>query len=230
MADATSLAAVQRWMQSVILHPTGEDPGHTITASSRLSARERLLVHQQGYRLRLLECMRTLHPGAVHLLGQEIFDGFAQGHLDAHPSRSPTLAGLSTGFAGHLARTRPDSGPGAEREAWIDLLIDLIRFERACTEVLDAPGTEDGTTPSPPLRLLRVCAPVHAYLAAVHRGEEPDPPAQRTVHLAVTRRHFTVVTRELSPGAYARLHVSSSHPPTSPPASASASASEDDSP
>ncbi|MFI6690080.1 hypothetical protein [Streptomyces sp. NPDC050485] len=79
MADTTSLAAVQRWMQSVILHPTGEDPGHTITASSRLSARERLLVHQHGYRLRLrlLECMPTLHPGSVHLLGQEIFDGFA---------------------------------------------------------------------------------------------------------------------------------------------------------
>ncbi|WP_143076721.1 DNA-binding domain-containing protein [Streptomyces sp. MUSC 14] len=210
MPDASSLAAVQRWMQSVILHPTGEDPGHTITASSRLSARERLLVHQRGYRLRLLECMRSLHPGSVHLLGQEIFDGFALEYLEAHPSRSPALAGLSAGFAGHLARTRPDAEPGAEREGWIDLLIDLIRFERAFTEVLDGPGPEDGTGPAPPLRLLLVYAPVHTYLAAVRRGEDPEPPAPRQVRLALVRRNFTVVTRELSPAAYERLRTSSS--------------------
>ncbi|MEU4850453.1 HvfC/BufC N-terminal domain-containing protein [Streptomyces gilvosporeus] len=208
MADASSLAAVQHWMQSVILRPTGEDPGHTITASSRQSARERLLVHQRGYRLRLLECMRTLHPGSVHLLGRELFDGFALDYLDAHPSRSPTLAGLSAGFAAHLARTRPDAAPGADREAWIDLLIDLIRFERAFTEVLDGPGAEDGFGSASPLRLLRVCAPVHSYLAAVHRREDPSPPPPRPVLLALTRRDFTVVTRELSPAAYQRLHVS----------------------
>lgn len=210
MPDASSLAAVQRWMQSVILHPTDEDPGHTITASSRLSARERLLVHQRGYRLRLLECMRSLHPGSVHLLGREIFDGFALEYLDAHPSRSPALAGLGAGFAGHLARTRPDAEPGADREAWIDLLIDLIRCERAFTEVLDGPGPEDGAAPAPPLRLLRVCAPVHTYLAAVHRGEDPEPPEPWQVHLALTRRNFTVVTRELSRAAYERLRTSPS--------------------
>ncbi|MCC2276034.1 MULTISPECIES: HvfC/BufC N-terminal domain-containing protein [Streptomyces] len=214
MPDASPLASVQRWMQSVILHPTGEDPGHTITASSRLSARERLLVHQRGYRLRLLECMRSLHPGSVHLLGQEIFDGFALEYLDAHPSRSPLLAGLGAGFAGHLARTRPDaepgSEPGADREAWIDLLIDLIRCERAFTEVLDGPGPEDGTAPASPLRLLRVCAPVHTYLAAVHRGEDPEPPEPRQTGLALTRRNYMVITRELTPAAYERLHTSSS--------------------
>ncbi|MEX2980957.1 DNA-binding domain-containing protein [Streptomyces sp. C36] len=206
MADeAPALAAVQRWMQAVILDPTGEDPGHTITASSRLSARERLLVHQRGYRLRLLECMRTLHPGSVHLLGRQIFDQFALNYLDAHPSRSPTLAGLSERFAGHLGRTRPDAVAGAEREAWIDLLIDLIRFERAFTEVLDGPGPENDASPAPPARLFRACAPVHTYLAAVHRGDDPAPPEQRPVRLALIRRDFTVVTRELSPGAYERL-------------------------
>ncbi|RLV10408.1 hypothetical protein CTZ27_04185 [Streptomyces griseocarneus] len=215
MTDTASLDAVQRWMQSVILRPTGEDPGHTITASSRQSARERLMVHQQGYRLRLLECMRSLHPGSAQLLGREIFDGFALDYLDAHPSRSPVLAGLSAGFAGHLARTRPDAAPGAEREGWIDLLIDLIRCERAFTDVLDAPGTEDGTSPVPPLRLLRVCAPVHAYLAAVHRGEDPEPPPPRPVRLALTRRNFTVVTRELSPAAYERLCAASPPAPIS---------------
>ncbi|MEU2868204.1 DNA-binding domain-containing protein [Streptomyces olivoreticuli] len=207
MAEPSSLSAVQRWMQAVILDPTGEDPGHTVTASRRLSARERLLIHQRGYRLRLVECMRGLHPGSAHLLGREIFDGFALDYLDAHPSRSPTLTGLSDGFADHLDRTRPDAGPGAEREAWIDLLIDLVRFERAFTEVLDGPGPEAGAGPAPPARLLRACAPVHAYVAAVHRGEDPPPPEQGPVFLALTRRDFTVVTRELSRAAYERLRT-----------------------
>ncbi|WP_424888554.1 DNA-binding domain-containing protein [Streptomyces sp. XH2] len=204
MADGTpgpGLAATQRWLQAAILDPaaTGRYAvGDVVTASRRLSARERLRIHQQGYRLRLAECMRSLHPGSAHLLGREIFDGFALAYLEAHPSRSPTLAGLSDGFAGHLARTRPDSAPGAQREPWIDLLIDLVRFERVFTEVLDAPGTR-------PLRLFWACAPVHAYLTEVRRGRDPEPPAPHPVRLAVTRRDHTVVTRELSRAAYDRL-------------------------
>ncbi|MEV5377434.1 DNA-binding domain-containing protein [Streptomyces nondiastaticus] len=211
MADGTpgpGLAATQRWMQAAILDPHAPGPyapGDVLTASRRLSARERLHIHQQGYRLRLTECMRSLHPGSVHLLGREIFDGFALAYLEAHPSRSPTLTGLSGGFAGHLARTRPDSAPGAEREPWIDLLIDLVRFERVFTEVLDAPGPEDGTGGTPPLRLFRACAPVHTYFTEVRRGRDPEPPAPRPVRLAVTRRDHTVVTRELSRAAYDRL-------------------------
>ncbi|GGX98035.1 HvfC/BufC N-terminal domain-containing protein [Streptomyces hiroshimensis] len=206
------LAAVQRWMQAVILDPAEAGPGaadQVVTASRRLPARERLRIYQQGYRMRLAECMRSLHPGSVHLLGHEIFDQFALEYVDAHPSRSPTLAGLSDGFAAHLGRTRPDTAPGAQREAWIDLLIDLVRFERVFAEVLDGPGPEDGSGDAPSsLRLFRACAPVHTYLAAVHRGLDPDPPGQRPVRLAAFRRDYTVVTRELSPAAYGRLLAS----------------------
>ncbi|GAA0411140.1 DNA-binding domain-containing protein [Streptomyces luteireticuli] len=205
MADAPSLAAVQRWMQEALLDPSGTRPDAMVTASRRQSARERLFVYQHGYRQRLVECMRSLHPGSVRLLGEEIFDGFALDYLAAHPSRSPLLAGLSDGFADHLARTRPDAGPGAEREPWIDLLIDLVHFERAFVEVLDGPGPEDGAGPAPPARLLRACAPVHAYLAAVHRGEDPEPPPPAPVFLALRRRDYAVVTRELSRAAYERL-------------------------
>ncbi|MFE5873049.1 putative DNA-binding domain-containing protein [Streptomyces roseifaciens] len=212
---ADGLAEVQRRMQAAILDPYGTGPcapEEIFTGSSRLTARERLRVYRNGYRLRLLGTMRGLHPGAVHLLGQEIFDQFALDYLDARPPRSPTLARLDEGFAGHLRRTRPDTAPGASREAWIDLLIDVVRYERAFTEVLDGPGPEaTGAAtraapaelcPAPGLTLLRACAPVHLYVAAVRRGEDPEPPEPQATFLALARRDYTVVAHELAPAAH----------------------------
>uniref|UniRef100_A0AAU2UZ34 DNA-binding domain-containing protein n=1 Tax=Streptomyces sp. NBC_00003 TaxID=2903608 RepID=A0AAU2UZ34_9ACTN len=65
----------------------------------------------------------------MHLLGQEIFDGFAQDHLDARPSRSPTLAGLSPGFA----------DLGVQRQ--IALLPDIQLPRRSCEATW--PGRSD---------------------------------------------------------------------------------------
>ncbi|MFC5148591.1 putative DNA-binding domain-containing protein [Streptomyces aureoversilis] len=222
MADdpEDGLAEAQRRMQAAILDPYGTGPcapEEIFTGSSRQTAGERLRVYRNGYRLRLLGTMRGLHPGAVQLLGQEIFDQFALDYLDARPPRSPTLARLDAGFAGHLRRTRPDTAPGASREAWIDLLIDVVRYERAFTEVLDGPGPEETGTPAraaparaaltapcpaPGLTLLRTCAPVHLYVAAVRRGEDPGPPEPRATFLALARRDYTVVTHELAPDAH----------------------------
>ncbi|MEW2032076.1 DNA-binding domain-containing protein [Streptomyces roseifaciens] len=225
MADDAEdgLAEAQRRMQAAILDPYGTGPcapEEIFTGSSRLTARERLRVYRNGYRLRLLGTMRGLHPGALRLLGQEIFDQFALDYLDARPPRSPTLARLDAGFAGHLRRTRPDTAPGAAREAWIDLLIDVVRYERAFTEVLDGPGPEEtgapartasartasaGPCPAPGLTLLRTCAPVHLYVAAVRRGEDPEPPEPQATFLALARRDCTVVAHELAPDAHRAL-------------------------
>ncbi|QLE71357.1 DUF2063 domain-containing protein [Streptomyces rectiverticillatus] len=223
MADEPEdgLAAVQRLMQAAILDPYGtgpRPPEEVFTGSSGLTARERLGVYRNGYRLRLLGTMRDLHPGAVKLLGQEIFDQFALDYLDARPPRSPTLTRLDAGFAGHLRRTRPDTAPGTSREAWIDLLIDVVRYERAFTEVLDGPGPEETCEPAngrhtgrhtacepgpaPGLTLLRTCAPVHLYVAAVRRGEDPAPPEPRAAFLALARRDYRVMAHELAPAAH----------------------------
>ncbi|WP_329521237.1 DNA-binding domain-containing protein [Spirillospora sp. NBC_01491] len=147
MPELDGLAGLQRWMQHAILDPKGvtASAGEVLTASSGMTARERLAIYWRGYRLRLLECMRELHPGLIHLLGEELFDAFALEYLDSCPPRDFTLSRLDAGFAGHLAETRPDTGlPPAERQPWVDVMIDLARFERAVTEVLDGPGTEDG--------------------------------------------------------------------------------------
>ncbi|MFF4160225.1 DNA-binding domain-containing protein [Streptomyces sp. NPDC001678] len=196
MADVPrSLAEIQRWMQAALLHPgRAEHLEEVFTASGRMSAEERFRVYYRGYRLRLLGCLRGQYPAMVHLLGRELFDGFAMEYLDAHPSRSPTLDGLGAGFPDHLARTRPDAASeGTPPEAWIDLLIDLARFERDFAATLDAPSTGSDTG-----RLFEARFPVHRYAAAVRRGEEPEPPDAEPVFLSLTRRDGTVVVHDLA--------------------------------
>lgn len=215
------LAELQSWLHAAILDPDGPaaDAGDVVTGSSLLTARERLAIYWRGYRLRLLETMRGLHPGLVHLLGQDVFDGFAMDYLDAHPPRAYSLFRLDEGFAAHLRDTRPDdAGP------WSDMLIDMARFERAITEATEAPGTEEDGPPgdrlraAPCLRLLRLTWPANAYLAAVRRGAEPPPPAPRPVHLAVGRRDYALVVRELGARPFAALEaIAAGAPPDGAP-------------
>ncbi|MGK4579526.1 HvfC/BufC family peptide modification chaperone [Kitasatospora sp. HPMI-4] len=218
MASATGLAEAQRRFQHAILapHGPGAEAGELLTASARLSAAQRLEVYRRGYRLRLLEAMRGLHPGLRALLGQELFDEFALDYLDACPSRSHTLSELNRRFTAHLAAHRPDRDrPPRLREAWIDVLIDLAHYERVFAEVYDGPGIEhlqpgqgartfaDGTVrPAPCLRVLTLCAPVHSYVASVRRGRPAEAPRPGTVRLAVSRRDFVVTTTELASGAH----------------------------
>jgi hypothetical protein len=229
MADGPpeELAGAQRWMQHAMLcqHGPPETTGDWVTGSSRLGPQERFAVYWWGYRLRLLEAMRGLYPALCHLLGQQLFDGFVLDYLDTHPSRSPTLFRLGDRFAAHLARTRPDPDrDGAHRESWPDLLVDLAEFERVFAEVLDGPGPEERPSPdtSVPgearwtdvrlapaewLRLVAARFPVHQYVTEVHRGGNPAPPAPRPTYLAVHRRDYHVLTRELSPAQYQALRT-----------------------
>ncbi|MEU9113764.1 DNA-binding domain-containing protein [Streptomyces sp. NPDC048483] len=211
-----TLADTQRWLQHAILDPAGP-PGtvdEVLTRSRELSSRQRLDVYRRGYRLRLLEVMRGLHPGLRALLGPELFDDFALDYLEACPSRSYTLFQLDARFVDHLRAHRPDRNlPSGRREGWVDLIVDLARYERAFAEVYDGPGTEGGPSPhSGPapapaacLRVLRVCAPVHTYHATVRRGLPAEPPAPGPVHLALSRRDYVVKVTELEPDGYRLL-------------------------
>ncbi|MFI0479265.1 putative DNA-binding domain-containing protein [Actinomadura sp. 9N215] len=227
MPEASGLAGLQRLVQTAILDPDGDldEASRKLTPSSALTARERLAIYWRGYRLRLLENMRGLHPGLTHLLGEEMFDRFALDYLDARPPSAYSLSRLDEDFAAHLSATRPDGAPGRSREEWPDLIIDMARLERVVTEVMEGPGTEDAPLPHPDdlpgpadlpglrpvvapcLRLPELAFPVHEYLAAVRRGEDPEPPAPRPVRLAVHRRDYRVTMRELGPAGHRALRA-----------------------
>jgi hypothetical protein len=222
--ERSDLAGLQRWMQSAILDPAGGADGaaEVLTASAALTARQRLGIYWRGYRLRLLENMRGLHPGLAHLLGTEMFDRFALDYLDAHPPRAYTLFELDKGFVDHLIATRPDVD---RRPGWPDLIIDLARLERITTEVIEGPGTEDGPVlrpedlpgpaaltelclaTAPCLRLPRLRFPANEYLAAVRRGEDPEFPRPRPVRLVVNRQAYQVTMRELTPADHRALRA-----------------------
>jgi hypothetical protein len=224
MAKELDLVGTQRWMQAAILDPQGVSPGagRVLTASGRLSADQRLGIYHRGYRLRLLESLRGLHPALCRLLGRELFERFALDYLEVYPSRACTLFELDNRFADHLSRTRPDRDlPAEAREGWVDLIIDLVQFERTFIEVLDGPGTENGpavcladlpeepddawlaTTliTAPCLRLLHTRFPVHDYVEGVRRGQDVAVPVPRPTLLAVSRRDYVVVVSELEPAA-----------------------------
>ncbi|GAA1563342.1 hypothetical protein GCM10009678_53030 [Actinomadura kijaniata] len=225
--DEPSLAAAERWLRDAIMAPGGPTgPAAAMLAETpSLSAGQRLDIYRHGYRERLLETMRHQYPALRVLLGPELFDEFAAGYLDARPSRSYTLARLGEGFADHLDACRPDRGlPPSEREPWIDLMIDLARYELAFARVCDGPGLEGRqavewsptpwpaadiggltATPAPCLRLLRVRAPVHRYHDDVRRRRRPGPPPPEPAHLVLFRRDYRVLTTPITAGAFALL-------------------------
>lgn len=232
MSETVELASLQRWVQAVIRHPEGVEAGaasaparremdlapgnldQVVNPSAQLSSAQRLAIYSRGYHLRLLECLRTMHPALQHALGPELFDEFALDFLQARPSRSYTLGQLNADFAEHLGTQKPDIG--SEDEQWPDLLIDLARLERAFMEVFDGPGTE-GVKPeldppagnsdsgwetvtvqaSPSLRLIRSGYPVGRYLQAVRAGQHPRLPFPEPSFIALSRKDYRVILTEL---------------------------------
>jgi hypothetical protein len=230
MDDEPGLADLQRWMVGLVSDAPGEvvfEVDRVVAPSATLTPGERLDLYRQSYRIRLLESLRDMHPALRHLLGPELFDAFALDYLAARPPTSYTLFRLDEGFAAHLEATRPDRDSLATgREAWPDLLIDVVRFERAFLEVYDGPGVEGETLvssrdvpgetlpppavtvePVPCLRLLRSRYPVGDYVRAVRRGEQPPLPDPRPTHLALVRRDYSVELLRLTAPSYAALEA-----------------------
>jgi hypothetical protein len=168
-----TLDELQRWLQAVVTHPGGVTAGieaaeardqiaiaprqveRVVTRSQALTAIERLEIYNRAYFARLLECLREEYSVLAAALGSELFDSFAIGYLEAHPSQSYTLSRLGEKFPEFLAQTRPTVGgtlvtPSASRAVansdetadWPEFMIDLARLERTINEVFDGPGSE----------------------------------------------------------------------------------------
>ncbi|HEU4578256.1 MAG TPA: DNA-binding domain-containing protein [Polyangiaceae bacterium] len=200
-----SLESCQRWLWAAIQASSGElDPAAAPIQGHGLGVRDRVAIYANGYRLRLLECLRGEFSALQRLLGEPLFARFALDYLTAQPSTSYTLHDLGARFPEHLARTRPDAG--AEREPWIDFMIDLARVERLIREVYDGPGDERLPADAPcaaarSLRLVRMSHPVQRYLTDPDSGVA----APETVHLAVLRREFLVRLEPLTPAEFGLL-------------------------
>jgi hypothetical protein len=162
------LDVIERWMQSVIVHPDGVEAGinsdqaqrhialspnqieTVVTRSQSLSSIERLEIYANAYSARLLECLREEFPALLHALGGDAFDEVATEYLRECPSTSYTLAQLGARFPGFLARSLPASaGEGGQDSEgyrqWTGFLVELAEVERVYSEVFDGPGIEGQT-------------------------------------------------------------------------------------
>jgi hypothetical protein len=155
------LDVIQRWMQSVIVHPEGVTAGiqsasrageieqgadrvdELICRSRAQTSIERLEVYSNAYKARLIEVLIGEYPAFVHALGEEAFVGLASGYLEVHPPASYTLGELGRSFADYLLETRPPNESEDGSPDWADFLIDLARLERCYSEVFDGPGIEE---------------------------------------------------------------------------------------
>ena len=241
------LDVVQRWFQAVVSHPSGVAEGvdsnqaqelirlkrdeleKVVRSTRNFGASERLSVYANAYYARLLECLGESFPVLKYALGEETFNEFAFGYLQAHPSRSYTLNRLGDDFARYLDETRPRR---SETEPlgpdWPDFLIDLARLEWTIGQVFDGPGleredlldSESFQVIAPEqwpqarlklavcMRLLQFSYPINDYYTEARRakeGEEIPLPEPRRQFVAISRRQYVVRRYELSEPQYRLL-------------------------
>jgi hypothetical protein len=237
-----TLDELQRWMQAVITHPAGASAGiespaaldqiaavpsqiERVACRSRaLTALERLDIYNRSYFARLLECLREEYSVLAFALGSDLFDAFAVGYLESHPSSSYTLNKLGESFPEYLAASRPEHAARSSTD-WPEFMIDLARLERAVNEVFDGPGTEgrplltaERLQACPPerwpaarlvcapcLRLIELRYPVSDYFSAARRQESAPIPPARESFVAVSRQDYRVRRYELTAPQHALL-------------------------
>jgi len=205
---ANTLNDLQRWMLGAITDPSGVASGReverTILPSRQQSAAERLAVYQNAYLARLLEVLREQFPCTRVAVGDELFDQFAAGYLQAHPPHSYTLGRLADHLAVYLDATRPAD--------WGDFIVELVRLEQAIDRIFDGPGPEIAAPfqfPAdageslrlsfvPGFELFAFRYPVSAYYTDWKANGEPAWPEPREQFVALLRRDYIVRRYELS--------------------------------
>jgi hypothetical protein len=235
LRETPPLATLERWMQAVVMHPDGAEPGVKSAAARRLLPRaaqhlesvvlpsksltstERLGIYAHMYYARLVEVLENEYPTTRRILGDEVFWRACRAYVHRHPSRHRTLNGLSEKFPQFLARHLPRGNRNG-------LAVDVARIERAMEDVFDAPRAEPLTAAefaaigaaewervrlrvNPALKFLKLRYPANEYMNAVRGKGKPRVPRPRATHAIVFRREFAVFRRDQQPEQFKLLQA-----------------------
>lgn len=227
------LARLERWMQTVVTHPSGVETGLRSAPAMRLMPRaqrdlesvilpsrsqgsvERLGIYAHMYYARLLEVMSEEYPATRRLLGDADFDRACRRYIELHPSTERTLQRLSAQFPAFLSRHLA----GRRQRT---LAVDVSRIERAMEDVFDAPQAEPLTHGqvaaiepgewatvrlrlNPALRLLALRTPANEQLDSVRGVLRPRRTTLRPTHVLVHRHRYRVYRRTLDAAQYTLL-------------------------
>ena len=228
MAPELALGGLQRWLQSVIVHPGGiaealascdaealvpsERVDSVVIPSATLTAEERVGVYHGMYLLRMAEALEGDYPGLAQFLGRERWHGLVREYVAEHPSTSFTL--------NVLGRQLPDWLRAHGRLPARLFCRDLARLEWAVAESFDAdeaprlgaeaieavPADEWShvrLVPSPALRLVALGSNAAEWLdnAKDERHRHPGP-RRKAAFVVVFRQSYAVYRREVSHPAF----------------------------
>jgi hypothetical protein len=231
MAPELALGGLQRWMQSVIVHPGPIDEavaspeaaslvapgrlGDVLLPSATLAPVERIGIYHGMYLLRMAEALESDYPALAHFLGERRWADLVRDYVERHPSRSYTLNVLGRSLPSFLLEA-----PGLPRRGFCH---DLARLEMAVAEAFDAEETprlgeaallavpaeawdRARLVPTAPLRLLELGWNASEWLDSTKDDRHEHPrPHKRAARIAVFRQGYAVYRRELSPTAYRLL-------------------------
>jgi putative DNA-binding protein len=231
MAHAVPLERLQRWMQTVVVHPGTVDEavsspqaefevpasrlGDVVLPSETLTPLERIGVYHGMYLLRMRDVLGGDYEALEHFMGEMAFTGLVRGYVEAYPSRSYSL--------NRLGERLPEYLRNAPRVKHRGFCVDLARLELAVEQAFDAPETEALTEAAiaavpaeawekarlrtvDAFRLLAFRYPVNAYLQSVRDEDHDHPrPRRQDTWVAVYRRDFKVWRLDLSRDAHALL-------------------------
>jgi len=211
--EPSQLNIVQRWMQDALVAPDKLDLQsltEILLPGAQLDVAGCLAIYQRSYTLRLRKCLAEQFRATRYALGDTLFDDFADAYLQACPSDSYTLNELGRRFPGWIEDTRPDHDqPEAEREDWINFMVDLANYERVLFQCFDAPGHEGQPWPDtktddrtlilqPCLVLATYRYPVAWYYHGVRDGQSPSYPSRSPLNVVVVRRDYQTTTYPIS--------------------------------
>ena len=225
------LSELQSWFLTVMITPGGVQSGivsavqrfsHTeqnvLVSLPGVNASRRMNIYAEGYVLRLLECLRADFPMLSVIMGEEVFNFFAQAYISTFPSLSPSLFDLGSGFADFLLQSQRHASTHHETSDtdFFKFPIELARLERARTEAIRAPGLEsqavsllayaqydildsllgelDVLSLAPCTRLLALSFPMIDVWEAMNREVKiiPAIPTPVPSFVAITRKHYRV--------------------------------------
>jgi len=124
-----TLRRLQNHFQSYVLYGDGGIQSQVI-GTPRVSAKVRLDIYAEAYRLRLLEALQTDFPALRVLVGHEEFSKLGRAYIDSHPSHHFSIRYFGRHMSQFLAATLP-----YRDEPW---LAEMAVFEWVLGEVFDA--------------------------------------------------------------------------------------------
>ncbi len=212
-------------MQQLLLDPfqqTTVDPkkflpdplalDEVICHSKKMTAQEHLGIYQRSYIARLRNCMSQQFSALEHALGEDIFCAFADDYLAAKPSYNYNLALLGKHFPEYLELNRPDKDE-AQKEDWIDFIIELAKFEYDIGVIFEKKADEDyqlaiEDSLEEKLKLVPICElfkfqfPVRNYYTEFKHGEKPDLPFGKESYCVVLRYKFKLAVYDIHKEQY----------------------------